>query len=79
MWDSKHAGRQCAADQGLSWTFRMRESHGVVHVLCGHVLSAHLGEATRAHGHAELSCAGLLRRIGKLKQSAGTGLSWTSP
>ena len=26
------------------------------------VLSPHLGEATRGHGHAVLSCAGLLRR-----------------
>ena len=26
------------------------------------ILSAHLGEATRAHGHAELSRAGLLMR-----------------
>ena len=29
-------------------------------------LSPHLGEATRAHGHAELSCAELLRRKNRL-------------
>ena len=30
--------------------FRMRESHGVVLVLCGHVRSPHLCEYKRAHG-----------------------------
>ena len=33
----------------------------------GWQLSSHLGEAACAHGHAELSCAGLLRRIRNLK------------
>ena len=40
----------------------VRESHAVVRVRYGHVLSPHLGAATRGHGHAEPSHAGLLLR-----------------
>ena len=59
--------------EGLMSRHTFAGSHGVVLVLCGHVLTPHLAEATRAHGHAELSWAGLLRRMRKrTKNGAST-------
>ena len=46
----------------LRHLFRRTFSHTPANLLTGTTLSRHLGEDTRAHGHAELSRAELLRR-----------------
>ena len=48
--------------RGLFVQRETRELQAAQLLALGEAISPHLGEATRAHGHAELSCAGLLRR-----------------